>query len=170
MIKELSFAPGYFVNTEGRVFSGNYNKTGSFRELKQDIGKKGYHRVTMRIMKKRSRFLVHRLVAFTFIPNPDGLLQINHKDSNKSNNYSDNLEWCTPSFNIIHGIRNGARLHYKPATGSSNARSKLNIEKVKKIRELYKTGKYSQPKLCAMFSITQKPINDIIHNKTWRNI
>lgn len=48
-------------------------------------------------------FMVHRLVAEAFIPNPDNLPIINHKDENKSNNHVDNLEWCTKSYNALYG-------------------------------------------------------------------
>lgn len=48
---------------------------------------------------------IHRLVAKAFIPNPDNLPQINHKDENKLNNRIDNLEWCTQEYNLNYGTR-----------------------------------------------------------------
>lgn len=48
-------------------------------------------------------FWIHRLVAQAFIPNPDGLPQVNHKDQNPSNNMVDNLEWCTLEYNNNYG-------------------------------------------------------------------
>ena len=48
---------------------------------------------------------VHILVAEAFIPNPDNLPYVNHKDENKGNNIKDNLEWCTGSYNNLYGTR-----------------------------------------------------------------
>lgn len=54
----------------------------------------------------KRRFQVHRLVAKYFIPNPNNLPQVNHKDENKSNNCITNLEWCSNNYNTNYGNRN----------------------------------------------------------------
>lgn len=75
---------------------------------------KGYVRLSLSNNGRRSSFLVHRLVAESFLPIPDSLkhlvgtrkLQVNHKDENMLNNTVDNLEWCTASYNVNYGKRN----------------------------------------------------------------
>ena len=67
---------------------------------------KGYSEVTF---KNGKNYLIHRLVAKEFIPNPNKLPQVNHIDGNKTNNCVDNLEWCTAKQNNIHAIKIGLR-------------------------------------------------------------
>lgn len=77
------------------------------RLLTQQKTKDGYMRVEISRQGKQKRFAVHRLVASAFIPNPDGKPQVNHIDSNRSNNRVENLEWVTASENSIHGYKYG---------------------------------------------------------------
>lgn len=60
---------------------------------------KGYFTVCLYKNKTHKYYLIHRLVALTFIPNPDNLPCVNHKDEDKTNNRVDNLEWCTVKYN-----------------------------------------------------------------------
>lgn len=63
----------------------------------------GYRLVLLYKEGKRKTFKVHRLVAEAFIPNPNNLPQVNHKDENKLNNSVDNLEWCDAKYNSNYG-------------------------------------------------------------------
>lgn len=75
-------------------------------QILKQYDKRGYMQVTLTLNGKRKYCNVHRLVAEAFIPNPDDLPQINHKDENKLNNNVNNLEWCTAKYNCNYGNRN----------------------------------------------------------------
>lgn len=83
-----------------------YNLKG--KEYANDENSKGYSRVslstTINGVKHRGRYSVHRLVATAFLPNPNNLQQINHKDLCRTNNKVENLEWCDQSYNMRHSI------------------------------------------------------------------
>lgn len=65
----------------------------------------GYYDVLLYKNAKSKHFKIHRLVAQAFIPNPDNLPCVNHKDENKLNNNVNNLEWCTKLYNNIYGTK-----------------------------------------------------------------
>ena len=90
----------YEVSNFGRVRSLRRNK---ILKLKNEVD--GYIRVTLCNGGTEKLYQVHRLVAQAFIPNPDNLPQINHKDEVKSNNIVTNLEWCTVHYNNTYGTR-----------------------------------------------------------------
>lgn len=91
---------GVVINSKGHV-------------LKPELSNTGYNRVSLSKHQKHKKFSVHRLVAEAFIPNPNKLPQINHKDENRLNNNYKNLEWSTPLHNLIYSdvIRKGNEAH-----------------------------------------------------------
>lgn len=95
--------PTYDCSNLGRIRN---HKTG--RIMRQHTNMRGYNQLALRKNNKQYIERVHRLVAATFHPTADmEKLEVNHIDGNKLNNCSDNLEWCTRSENIRHGMRIG---------------------------------------------------------------
>lgn len=78
----------------------------------------GYQRIVLTKESIKKRYMCHRLVALTFIDNPNNLPQINHKDGIRNNNCVDNLEWCTQSQNEIHSVN----ILGKTMKGKTNAK------------------------------------------------
>lgn len=106
---------GYYeVDQFGRVYgiarvvhvadnSREYDKPIAARQMKQSLHTGGYKTVTLTKSGITNTVFVHRIVAEAFIPNPNNLPMVNHKDGDKTNNFSENLEWCTASYNRKYG-------------------------------------------------------------------
>lgn len=117
--KPVSGYEGFYeVSDCGRVRSvertvrssrGNATKRSPSKILKQVLLKSGYLTVELCKYGIRKKKLVHRLVAESFLDNPNNLPQVNHKDENKSNNVIDNLEWCSLVYNNNYGTINERR-------------------------------------------------------------
>jgi|SRR5690606_9800838 len=158
----------------GVVENGDNYEVSNFGEIrnlkgkiiKPEILKKGYLRVGLCLNSKNKKYLVHRLVALAFIPNPESKPEVNHKDGNKQNCKVNNLEWSTSKENINHARENGLNNNH----GENHKDAKLTNEDVELIRELYKNKKYYQHELAKMYNVTQRVINCIVNYKTWKHI
>ena len=84
----------------------NSNKVLRKGKLLKKYNKGGYYYAFLMKDSKRYYFRINRLVAMAFIPNPNNLPYVNHKDENPLNNHVDNLEWCTAKYNCNYGTRN----------------------------------------------------------------
>lgn len=98
----LHFEGLYEVSSLGNVKSLRQNKI-----MKHNVDKGGYHRVPLYKNGKKLYKAIHRLVAQAFIPNIDNKPQVNHIDSDRSNNNVNNLEWVTSSENNTHAYKFG---------------------------------------------------------------
>lgn len=96
----------YEISNMGNIKSlGNKKNHSKIIYLKKGENRGGYEYVVLQNNKKIKSKLVHRLVAEAFIPNPENKKQVNHIDGNKKNNCVENLEWNTPSENILHSFK-----------------------------------------------------------------
>jgi len=96
----------YQISNKGRVKSLNYNRTGKEKILKlqkSSLKRAQYFNINLRKDGKVKQYLVHRLVALTFLPNPNNYPCVNHKDENKQNNCLSNLEFCSYKYNNNYG-------------------------------------------------------------------
>lgn len=103
--KEIEGFPNYYVTEDGHIWSGWCG-----RYISEILTENGYRRVVLSKNNKYHNFLVHRLVAEAFIPNPENKPCVNHKDLNRENNCVENLEWVTYKENnnyADHGSKNG---------------------------------------------------------------
>lgn len=117
----------YEVSNMGRVRSLNYNRTGKVKVLKNVLQvRDGYLFVCLRKNGEQKIKKIHRLVAEAFIPNPDNLPQVNHKDEDKTNNCSWNLEFCDQFYNN-HYSKNWLRAI--PAAVKTNSKPVLQFTK-----------------------------------------
>ncbi len=98
------FDDQYFIDGEGNVY----------RKLTPHKSRDGYLRLGLRTNGVRKYFNTHRLVAQSFIPNPDNKPFVNHIDGDKSNNRVENLEWCNQSENMKHAYRTGLKYPSHP--------------------------------------------------------
>lgn len=113
--KDIEGYEGIFeISSFGRIKSKTRNGTvGGI--LKGTYNHLGYHRYLLSKDGVKKSLFAHRIVASAFIPNPNKLPYINHKDENPSNNHVDNLEWCDPKYNTNYGngIQRRSKSRYK---------------------------------------------------------
>ncbi len=171
MFKDIPGYEGlYAINEQGEVLS--YSKGGKHGTKVKSPHKTslGYLRVRLWKDNKVKNYLVHRLVAITFIPNPKSLQEVNHKNLDKTDNRIENLEWCTRSDNCKHAYKKGAIKNIGEIVDKAAQRHrKLTFDDAEEIRRLYKTGEYSYADLKNRFNVCRPTIADIVHNKIYKN-
>jgi len=153
--------PGY----EGLYQASNYGNIKSFKrrgQPKDRIRKpmmltNGYRNIDLSKHNKRSLQKISRLVATSFIPNPENKLCVNHKDGNKLNDKLDNIEWCTHSENQKHAYKLGLKKKV----------AKLNEFQVRVIRKI---DDMTNTEIAKIFNVKQPAISQIKNYKRWTDI
>lgn len=121
------FENAYQVSNYGRIKSiGRYvnhisgKRFVKERILKPRVGTSGYYQYPLNLSGRAKTILIHREVAKAFLPNPNNLPQVNHKDENKLNNYFENLEWCDGMYNENYGTKKKREIETQQKTHPHN--------------------------------------------------
>lgn len=163
----------YEASSLGRIRSLDRMVTGKNGVTKRFSGRviaevpmnAGYVTVALSKDGNPVRYLVHRLVAFTFIPNPDERPEVNHKNGVKSDNRIDNLEWMGRGANIDHAVETGLIRN----KGELNPAAKLTGAQVMQIKELSRYCLHPN-ELARAFNVKPGTITDIQLSRSWQHI
>lgn len=178
MIDKTGFVdiPGYeglyAINRNGDVYS--YRRKRLLKHNLQkgwpsDSGRSRYFRVGLTKNGKFKDVKIHVLLAKIFIPNPQNLPEVNHKNGIKTDIAIENLEWVTHLGNMKHANETSLfdkSLQRKNGRKMGLGNKKISFKDAEEIRRLYKTGKYTQRKLAEMYGVCLQNINCIVLNKT----
>lgn len=150
------------VNEDGMVL--RFNR----KPMSYYINNKGYIQAPIyrNNSKKRINKTIHRIVAETFIPNPENKSQVNHIDCDKTNNKKSNLEWNTQEENMRHAKDNGLRdtpAMREVGKGEKNSQAIINKNDVREIREIYSRESYKVKEyLTKLFNIDITLLEDVL--------
>lgn len=144
-------------------------RTGRLRKI--NVIGKGYYGCVISLGSRNSKVCVriHKAVAETFIQNPDGKPEVNHKDGDKSHNDVSNLEWVTSKENMAHSVAHDLN---HPTRGEQHGTSKLTAKQVSDIRAAYKprNRQYGARALARRYGVDHTTILSALKRDTWPDI
>lgn len=130
--------------------------------------KDGYLKLSIRLDRSGlTSASVHRLIAKTFIPNPENHPMVNHKNGIKDDNRIENLEWCNNQYNIKHAFANGLM---NPMCGEKHSWSKLTEKEVLDIRRLRTEQNIEYSKIAKTYNVTRGNIYNIVKRISWKHV
>lgn len=169
----------YSVSSIGRVRrDARYNGRGGLRKC--DFNKRsGYWRIELSKDNRKRKYLIHQLVAASFIGPCPPRMEVNHKDARKTNNRADNLEYVTRRENSEHahkhglcavGDRHWKRQHPDRTVGELNPACRLTSAIVADIKRQYRDGTLNQRQAARRYGVAPTTINAIVKGVNWSHI
>lgn len=154
--RKLREYPMYRIYNTGKIYSEYYKKF-----IHQHDDNSGYLQVTLKGIYGRKTIKTHILVAKAFLPNPNRLPEVNHKDCNKYNNKVTNLEWVDKHENMKYA----SLFSYK----NRESLSPLTQDHVRLIPILLEYG-FSIKLIASLYKVGHVTIRNIIQKKTWKHL
>lgn len=178
--KEIpGYAGKYFASSFGRVRASEkrarhcpkgfeMERTVPEKILITNSNMQGYKRTTLTINGNQKFWLVHRIIASTFLPNPDCLPHVNHIDGCKYNNRVENLEWVTHAQNMAHAASLGLTSK-ATAVGMENNAARITDKCVREIKIRLASGE-GRSSIARDYPVSPSAIGQIKAGRTWAHI
>jgi hypothetical protein len=188
MWQDLEGYKGYYkISNYGRIKSIDRDVHSRYKNIEYKLKKYGkilkphlnskntrnaYYRVCLSKESIIKWECVHRLIAKTFIPNPDNKPQVNHKDGNKLNNDIENLEWVTSSENSEHACKIGLKVMpcMKGESHHSNKLTEIEVIKIKKTLKYDKIEIGHWSRLAKELNVSPSCISDVVNGRHWTHV
>lgn len=159
----------YFINSNGEIYSKLSNKM-----MKTQTNRYGYLQVMLYNNHKGKLLTIHRLVAQTFIPNPENLPQVNHKNGVKTDNRVENLEFCTAAYNNQHAWDNGLKEKAREVSRNYNIKRAqeactrhLDYQLIQLFDDIFiNPDNLSERKIAAKHNVSRGVVSNIKRNRS----